>query len=82
MIDTRPDYSKIRITMSKAIREKCLDCSCWQPSEVRECHIVKCPLWRFRMGKEQRDDLYVKTNRGSNIDGIFRGKTAKNGIVE
>jgi hypothetical protein len=35
----------------KAIREKCLDCSCGQPSEVRLCESVKCPLWPFRAGQ-------------------------------
>jgi hypothetical protein len=35
----------------QAIRAKCLDCSCYQPSEVRLCEAVKCPLWPFRAGK-------------------------------
>ncbi|WP_370167848.1 hypothetical protein [Sinorhizobium fredii] len=34
----------------KAIREKCLDCCSGQPSEVRLCESVKCPLWVFRSG--------------------------------
>ncbi|MEY9531160.1 hypothetical protein [Sinorhizobium fredii] len=34
-----------------AIRLKCLDCSCNQPSEVRLCESVKCPLWVFRSGQ-------------------------------
>lgn len=32
----------------KAIREKCLDCCCGQPSEIRACESVKCALWPFR----------------------------------
>jgi hypothetical protein len=35
----------------QAIRAKCLDCSCYQPSEVRLCEAVKCPLWPFRAGR-------------------------------
>jgi hypothetical protein len=35
----------------KAIRSKCLDCSGWQPKEVRLCQIVACSLWPYRMGK-------------------------------
>lgn len=35
----------------KAIREKCLDCCCGQPSEVKSCPAEDCPLWHFRMGK-------------------------------
>jgi hypothetical protein len=34
----------------KAIRERCLDCCCQQPSEVRKCTAVECPSWPFRMG--------------------------------
>jgi hypothetical protein len=35
----------------QAIRAKCLDCSCYQPSEVRLCEALKCPLWPFRAGR-------------------------------
>lgn len=35
----------------KAIRAKCLDCSCNNPNEVRLCSITKCPLFDFRFGK-------------------------------
>jgi hypothetical protein len=35
----------------RAIRDKCLDCSCSQVSEVRLCEAAKCPLWPFRAGK-------------------------------
>jgi hypothetical protein len=33
----------------KAIREKCVDCSCGDTSEVRKCVAVDCALWPFRM---------------------------------
>ncbi|WP_324742074.1 hypothetical protein U8326_02210 [Tsuneonella sp. CC-YZS046] len=35
----------------QAIREKCLDCTGYQPSEVARCESVICPLWPFRAGK-------------------------------
>ena len=35
----------------KAIRLKCIDCSCYQPSEARLCEAIGCPLWPFRAGK-------------------------------
>jgi len=38
------------ITPMKAIRQKCLDCSCEQLSEVKECSIKNCALYPFRMG--------------------------------
>ena len=36
----------------KAIREKCLECSCGQAYEVKMCPITDCPLYRFRYGKK------------------------------
>lgn len=35
----------------EAIRQKCLDCAIYQPSEIRACEALKCPLWPFRAGK-------------------------------
>lgn len=32
-----------------AIRAKCLDCSCGQPSEVAKCVSINCALWPYRM---------------------------------
>ena len=42
-----------RLTRGKAIRLKCLDCCCGSSAEVRRCSSVKCPLWRYRMGREE-----------------------------
>ena len=41
----------IKSTPVKAIRAKCLECSNYQPKEVRNCLITDCPLYPFRMGK-------------------------------
>lgn len=35
----------------KAIREKCLECSNGQSSEVKYCPVEKCPLFPYRLGK-------------------------------
>ncbi len=45
--------SKILIR-SKAIREKCMDCCCWQQREVRLCEAVNCPIHPYRMGSLKR----------------------------
>lgn len=34
----------------KAIRAKCLDCCCGSSNEVKQCTVVKCPLYPFRFG--------------------------------
>lgn len=57
-----------KITPIKAIRLKCLDCSNGSSNEVKLCHINRCPLYPFRLGKnpnfkpkelteEQREEL-------------------------
>lgn len=38
-------------TPIKAIRKKCIECSCGQTSEVKLCPMEDCPLYPFRMGK-------------------------------
>ncbi len=45
-----------RFTRGKAIRLKCLDCCCGSTAEVRRCSSVKCPLWRYRMGREENTE--------------------------
>lgn len=57
-----------RITRAKAIRLKCLDCCCGQAAEVRRCHIESCALWRYRMGKEENDDLKPVRKNSEKID--------------
>jgi len=48
------------MTPLKAIRAKCLDCSCDQDSEVRNCVVPKCPLFPYRMGKRPEVEGRVK----------------------
>ncbi|MFA5391063.1 MAG: hypothetical protein WC331_06545 [Candidatus Omnitrophota bacterium] len=40
-----------KLTPLKAIRAKCLDCSCFQPKEVKLCTIPECALFPFRQGR-------------------------------
>jgi len=35
----------------KAIRAKCLDCSNGSFQEVKNCPIVACPIYPYRLGK-------------------------------
>lgn len=43
-----------KLTPIKAIRAYCLECSGGQPSEVRNCLIVECPLYSYRFGKNPK----------------------------
>ena len=44
------------LTPIKAIRAKCLDCTCNQPKQIRECTITTCALWPYRMGKRPKQE--------------------------
>ena len=43
-----------RVTKGRAIRLKCLDCCAGSEVEVRLCHTLTCPLWPYRMAREDR----------------------------
>lgn len=55
------------LTPVKAIRAKCLDCSNYQPKEVRECIMTECPLYPYRMGKNPR-----RSGIGGNKGGFYK----------
>lgn len=67
-MDEKTDYSLIRLTPTKAIRAKCIDCCCGQVAEIRRCSIKACALWRYRMGREQRDNLYTRNIKTENSE--------------
>ena len=50
----------IILTPIKAIRAKCLDCSCGQVKEIRLCPVTKCPLWPYRMGKRPAKQIKMQ----------------------
>jgi hypothetical protein len=45
-----------KLTPIKAIRAKCLDCTCGQFLEVRECRVKTCPLYEYRMGHRPKKE--------------------------
>lgn len=59
-----------RISRSKAIRLKCIDCCAGQSAEVRKCPATSCPLWRYRMGHEENDELKPIRKNSENTDEI------------
>ena len=48
---TKKEHTTKNVTPLQMIRQKCLECSNWQPSEVRLCPIPDCALYPFRFGK-------------------------------
>ncbi len=49
-----PQRPGAALTPMRAIRAKCLDCSCGSPKEVRLCPVTRCALWPYRMGRRPR----------------------------
>ena len=47
------------ITPMKAIRAKCIDCSCGEKKEGKLSLIEWCPLWSYRMRKRPAKDANV-----------------------
>lgn len=59
-----------RLSPVKAIKIKCLDCSDGVKKEVRECIILDCPLYPFRLGKNPNRKLKrnsVSTNQNNKM---------------
>jgi hypothetical protein len=56
----------------QAIRQKCLDCCCGVPSEVRAT-AVNCSLWPFRAGEHplHRGEAGNRLQEGSSVKGQF-----------
>lgn len=74
------------LTPIKAIRAKCLDCSCGSANEVKLCPITECPLFPYRFGKNPNIHLTAeqKAKRAAHFQKIpiQQGNSAKNPITE
>ena len=46
----RANYKKAVSGKSKAaaLKAKCLDCCCWQRTEIVDCRVPDCPLYQYR----------------------------------
>ena len=45
------DRNKLFDTPIKAIRKKCIDCCNGQYKEIRNCTVINCALYPYRMGR-------------------------------
>lgn len=50
------------ISMGKAVRAKCLECSTGHASDVKYCAVPKCHLYPFRMGKNPYRQKRIMTD--------------------
>jgi hypothetical protein len=47
-IRTKNGIKTVNLTHAKAIKAKCMDCSCWQREEITNCTVKLCPLYPYR----------------------------------
>ena len=45
------DRNKLFDTPIKAIRKKCIDCCNGQYKEIKNCTVINCALYPYRMGR-------------------------------
>ena len=60
----------MKLTPMKAIRRKCIDCSC---NEVKLCPVKNCPLYDYRFGKDphRKKVEYTEEQRKAMATRIF-----------
>ena len=66
------------ITPMKAIRLKCLDCSCGSNEEVKNCFAKKCPLYQFRFGYKLDENGNRKKTRTLSEEHLQKLKAGRN----
>jgi hypothetical protein len=54
-IQSKNGHKIININRRIAIHERCLNCSGWMPSSVRNCEHNDCDLYPYRSGKGKQD---------------------------
>jgi hypothetical protein len=63
---------ELKAAILQAIRGKCLECSCFQPNEVRGCPVTECELWPYRLGRDPDPGPAPRMRKTSPPEGNFR----------
>jgi hypothetical protein len=54
-IQAKNGLKTLNLSRCRAIREKCLNCSCWSVKEVRDCSFKDCPVYAYREGQGKQN---------------------------
>ena len=68
------------ISPLKAIRAKCLDCSCNQINEIKLCSVTNCALYPFRFGNNpfRKHREYTEEEKKTMAARLNSGRKLKN----
>ena len=65
-------------TRSQVIKEYCLWCCADSRKEVKLCPVINCPLWVFRLGKEEtKNHGFMKKDGTIDSRRLSRGSAIK-----
>lgn len=68
-----------KASLIKIVRLKCIDCSVGQLAEVRNCNIIRCELWPFRLGMDPEPSKPRGIAKASSGGQVFDSKGHFNG---
>lgn len=61
-----------------AIRAKCLDCTCGAHGRIKNCEVLDCPIYHFRMGKNPyRTRTMSDEQRAAAVERLKKARLAK-----
>ena len=60
-------------SMRAAVNARCLGCTAWQRTEVRDCPALSCPLWAYRPYRETRQNR--RESQGRPVEATERKET-------
>jgi len=68
------------LSPTKAIRQKCLECSAWSVREVEFCPCGDCALFPFRFGRDpgRKKVVLSEERKAEMVRNLERGRALKN----
>jgi hypothetical protein len=84
IITTKNGAQKVNINRRKAIRLKCLDCSCFSYVEVTNCAFKNCPLFVYRktgLRKAENSKSLTKNDAIRQISNTQMNITYKDSLI-
>ena len=69
--------STTKSELLKVIRQKCLDCVCFQVKEVELCPSEHCALWPFRFAKDPYKTPMSEKQREARLNALNKARDAK-----